>query len=154
MKTRAVVSVEHGKPLVIEELELPDPGPTHVIVKQFATGICHSQIHQIHRADSVRPMVLGHESTGVVVAKGREVTHLKEGDRALLTFVRRAVEEGQPDPAPWPVKYRGRPVRHGDRGATGVFTWADTTIADEQYVVRLPDHDVAMDVTAIVAARS
>ena len=150
MKTRAVVSVEHGKPLVIEELELPDPGPTHVIVKQFATGICHSQIHQIHRADSVRPMVLGHESTGVVVAKGREVTHLKEGDRALLTFVRRAVEEGQPDPAPWPVKYRGRPVRHGDRGATGVFTWADTTIADEQYVVRLPDDDVAMDVTAIV----
>ena len=55
MKTRAVVSVEQGKPLVIEELELPDPGPTHVIVKQFATGICHSQIHQIHRADSVRP---------------------------------------------------------------------------------------------------
>jgi alcohol dehydrogenase, propanol-preferring len=59
MKTRAVVSVEHGKPLVIEELELPDPGRVHVIVKQFATGICHSQIHQIHRADSVRPMVLG-----------------------------------------------------------------------------------------------
>ena len=150
MKTRAVVSVEHGKPLVIEELDLPDPGPTHVIVKQFATGICHSQIHQIHRADSVRPMVLGHESTGVVVAKGREVTHLKEGDRALLIFVRRAVKEGQPDPSPWPVQYRGRPVRHGDRGATGVFTWADTTIADEQYVVRLPDDDVAMDVTAIV----
>ena len=86
----------------------------------------------------------------MVVAKGREVTHLKEGDRALLTFVRRAVKEGQPDPTPWPVQYRGRPVRHGDRGATGVFTWADTTIADEQYVVRLPDHDVAMDVTAIV----
>ncbi len=44
MKTRAVVSAEHGKPLVIEDLDLPDPGPTHVIVKQFATGICHSQI--------------------------------------------------------------------------------------------------------------
>src|SRR4030095_15498660 len=125
-------------------------GPPPAIFNQFATGICHSQIHQIHRADSVRPMVLGHESTGVVVAKGREVTHLKEGDRALLTFVRRAAKEGQPDPTPWPVQYRGRPVRHGDRGATGVFTWADTTIADEQYVGRLPHHHVAMDVTAIV----
>ncbi|HSB61741.1 MAG TPA: alcohol dehydrogenase catalytic domain-containing protein, partial [Vicinamibacteria bacterium] len=103
MKVRAVVSVEHDRPLVIDELEVGDPGPTHVVVKQFATGVCHSQLLQIHRAESVRPMVLGHESTGVVVARGREVSHVREGDRVLLTWVRRAVAPGQPEPRPWPV---------------------------------------------------
>src|SRR5215470_478580 len=78
MKVKAVINIDVGGPLVIDDLDIGDPGPTHVIVKQFATGVCHSQLHQIHNPALPRPLVLGHESTGVVMAKGREVTHVNE----------------------------------------------------------------------------
>ncbi len=149
MKSKAAVSVAQGFPLAIDDLDLPDPAPTHVVIKQFATGVCHSQLHQILRSEGHRPMVLGHESTGWVEAVGRDVQGLKEGDRVMLTWVRKAVALGQPDPTPWAVTFRGKPVRHGDNAPTGVFSWAEHIIADEQYVVKLPD-DVAMDVTAPV----
>ena len=34
----------------LNRLELPDPAPHQVVVKQFASGICHSQLHQMHEA--------------------------------------------------------------------------------------------------------
>lgn len=151
MKTRGVIHEDLGKPLIIGELDLGDPGPTHVLVKQFATGVCHSQIHQILRPGMYHPMVLGHESTGVVVGTGSAVTHVKEGDRVMVTWVRRDVAPGRPDPVHWNVKFGGTNVRHGDRNPTGVFTWADTTIVDEQYVVKLPDDPgLPMDLISIV----
>ena len=117
MKVKAAVNVDVGGTLLIDDLEIGDPGPTHVIVKQFATGVCHSQLHQIHNPALPRPLVLGHESTGVVLAKGREVTHVAEGDRVMVTWVQRDRLESTPEPTPWPASYRGKPVRHG--------VWAD-----------------------------
>ena len=89
MKVKAVINIDVGGPLVIDDLDIGEPGPTHVVVKQFATGVCHSQLHQIHNPALPRPLVLGHESTGVVVATGREVTHVHDGDRVMLTWVQR-----------------------------------------------------------------
>ncbi|MDZ7728113.1 MAG: alcohol dehydrogenase catalytic domain-containing protein [Dehalococcoidia bacterium] len=79
---------ETAPTLRVDEVKLPDPGPHQVIVKQFASGICHSQLHQMHRPRQ-SPVVLGHESTGVVLAKGKEVNHVKEGDRVMVTWVPR-----------------------------------------------------------------
>jgi Zn-dependent alcohol dehydrogenase len=150
MKVKAAISVEVGGRLVIDDLDIGDPGPTHVVVKQFATGVCHSQLHQMHNPALPRPMVLGHESTGEVIAKGRDVIHVNEGDRVMLTWVQRDRFENTPDPTPWSATYQGQQVRHGDRSPTGVFTWTETTIADQQYVVKLTDPDVPTDVTSIV----
>src|SRR5262249_50940819 len=47
MKTPAAILTRAGQPMVIDELDLPDPGPTHVVVKQYATGVCHSQLHEL-----------------------------------------------------------------------------------------------------------
>ena len=48
MRSRAAVYAKHGSPLVVDEIELAAPGPDQVLVKLFASGICHSQLHQIH----------------------------------------------------------------------------------------------------------
>ena len=149
MRTRAAIHVEHGRPMVIDEIELPAPGPTHIVIKQFATGVCHSQLHELHNPTPRMPLILGHESTGVVVAKGGEVAHVKEGDHVMVTWVPRDAADGNPAPRPAELTYGGKPVTFGAPVATGVFTWAETTIADEQFVVRLAD-DVATDVTAII----
>ena len=46
---RVVVLPQEQAPLQVQEINLPDPGPTQVVVKQYASGICHSQLHQMHR---------------------------------------------------------------------------------------------------------
>lgn len=96
MKTQAAVLVESGrarpyrdtKPLVIEELELDDPGPGEVLVKVVAAGLCHSDLSTI---DGSRPrpvpMVIGHEAAGIVEEVGRDVTDLEPGDHVVFSFV-------------------------------------------------------------------
>jgi Zn-dependent alcohol dehydrogenase len=144
MKTRAAIHLEHKQPLVVDEIDLPDPGPSQVVIRQFASGVCHSQLHQIHNAASRRPLLLGHESTGVVVARGKDVTHVKEGDRVMVTWIPRAAHEGMRRPEPTVLRIRDQEAR-----PMGVFTWAESTIADQSYVVALED-DVPTDVTSII----
>ena len=141
-----VVVVPQGedKPVLrIDEVKLPDPGPYQVVVKQYSSGICHSQLHQMHRP-RMAPVVLGHESTGVVLAKGKEVTHVKEGDRVMVTWVPRDGENNKRQPVGASI-----PLPDGTVAMGNVFTWADHTIADEQYVVAMPN-DVPTDVTSII----
>lgn len=138
-----VVPQEMGARLLVEELKLPDPGPNQVVVKQFASGVCHSQLHQIHRART-GPVILGHESTGVVLARGSAVTHVKEGDEVMVTWVPRDGENASRRPDPVSIE-----TPAGATVPAGCFTWADTTIADEQYIVKMPPNQ-KKDVTAII----
>jgi Zn-dependent alcohol dehydrogenase len=149
MKTAAAIYLQSGKPMVIDDIDLPDPGPTQVVVKQFATGVCHSQLHELNRPNPAFPLVLGHESTGVVTAKGSAVTHVKEGDHVMITWVQRGASPNLPRPAVANVTYKGTPVNYGAPVFTGVFTWAQTIVADEQFVVPF-DRDAATDVTAVI----
>ena len=139
-----VVPQELGQKLTVEDVRIPDPGPYQVVVKQYASGICHSQLHQMHR-ERPAPVILGHESTGVVVAKGSEVTHVKEGDDVMVTWVPRDGEH---------ATRRALPVEldlgNGTKTApAGSFTWTTVTLADEQYVVKTPGNH-RKDVTAII----
>ena len=140
---RVVVCPQGPGPLRIDELELPDPGPHQVVVKQFASGVCHSQLHQMH-GPREQPQLLGHESTGVVLATGSEVGHVQEGDRVMVTWVPRDPEQTR-RPEPLTLTLNDGSVARSQ----GAFTWADHTITDEQYVVSLPDN-VPTDVTAII----
>jgi Zn-dependent alcohol dehydrogenase len=145
MPTPARVVVVPGTegPLQVVDLKLPDPGPYQVVVKQFASGICHSQLHQMHRPRTGAPQILGHESTGVVIAKGNQVSHVKEGDTVMVTWVPRDGER---------ATRRAEMVSlevPGGTASTNCFTWADNTIADEQFIVKVPDN-IKKDVTAII----
>lgn len=89
MKTRAAVSYEPGKPLVIEELEIDEPKAGEVRVKIAAVGLCHSDYHVMagDRPVGMRPMVLGHEAAGVVESVGPGVTRIRPGDHVVLMFI-------------------------------------------------------------------
>ncbi|MGH2363225.1 MAG: alcohol dehydrogenase catalytic domain-containing protein, partial [Chloroflexota bacterium] len=92
----AAIDIEYGRPMIVDTVELPDPGPTQVIVKQVASGVCHSQLHRLHNAKQTRPGLLGHESTGYVAAAGRDVTYVKEGDPVMLSLLPRNAYPGMP----------------------------------------------------------
>ena len=133
-----------GAALRIDEVELPDPGPHQVLLREIASGICHSQLHQMH-GPRTHDVVLGHEATGEVLAVGEGVTNVAPGDRALLTFVPRDAPNTDRRPVPAECTVGGGRTAI----AQNIFTWADHTLADEQFVVKVPD-DTPMDVTAIV----
>ncbi len=145
MGTQANVAVlpKDTATLRIETLTLPDPEPTQVVVKQFASGVCHSQLHQMHRPRE-SPVVLGHEATGVVLKTGSAVDHVKEGDTVLVTWVPRNASAAGQAPARARIE-----VSDGIAVSENVFTWADHTICDQQYVVKV-DPQIPTDVTAIV----
>jgi Zn-dependent alcohol dehydrogenase len=143
LKGRAAILVERNKPLVIDEVEFPDPGPGQVLVKLFASGICHSQLHQIDGTMALGrlPQLLGHEATGVVVAKGVEVDHVKEGDYVLTTWVNRSGPGGRRSPVV--VYWRGQEVQ------ASAATWAEYALCPEQLIVPM-EKDFPTDVTAII----
>jgi Zn-dependent alcohol dehydrogenase len=147
MPTPARVVVVPGEPgpLQIREVNLPDPGPYQVVVKQFASGICHSQLHQMHRPRSGNAQILGHESTGVVIAAGTEVKNVKEGDHCMVTWVPRDGENEKRRAEGIALDVGGGVIARTGNS----FTWADNTIADEQYVVKI-DSKERTDVTAII----
>ena len=137
-----VLPIAEG-PLEIHDLNIPDPQPNQVLVKQFASGVCHSQLHQMHRPRRVATL-LGHESTGVVLKKGSNVDHVEEGDTVLVTWVPRNAIENRTVPGPVSIPLTSETAFTGN-----VFTWADHTLADEQFVVKVKD-DIPKDVTAII----
>ena len=52
---KAAVVREFGKPLSIEEVAVPIPGPGEVLVKIVATGVCHTDLHAADGDWPVKP---------------------------------------------------------------------------------------------------
>ena len=81
---RAAVLREVGKPLEIEEVSIAKPRSREVLVRTAATGVCHSDLHFVNGAyPNEFPVVLGHESAGVVEEVGDAVTYVKPGDHVI-----------------------------------------------------------------------
>jgi len=88
MRMRAAVLEEFGQPLVVQEVELADPGPGEVLVRLVACGVCHTDLYTASGADpsGYAPCVLGHEGAGVVERVGEDVTLVKPGDHVVTLF--------------------------------------------------------------------
>ena len=81
-----------------------------------------------------------------MIKVGSQVTNVKEGDVVFVTWVPRNRRHGDSREVDAIVV-----ERPNGRTATtrNVFTWCDTTIADEKYIVKVPQ-DTRRDVTSII----
>ncbi|RXZ84811.1 NAD(P)-dependent alcohol dehydrogenase [Paenibacillaceae bacterium] len=75
--------------ITIEERPVPEIGGNEVLVKIMAVGICGSDIHyyehgRIGRYVVEKPIILGHECAGEVVAVGAGVTRIQPGTRVAI----------------------------------------------------------------------
>lgn len=70
---RAAVFKERGRPLQIEEVADPTPGPHDLILRVRASGLCGTDLH-LTEPGSALPLpsgaILGHELAGEIVAAG------------------------------------------------------------------------------------
>src|SRR5436189_3739745 len=81
---KAAVLYEVNKPLVIEDISVPNPGPREVLIRTKVAGLCHSDLHFMEGLyPHPLPAVLGHESAGVVEKVGSDVTYVKPGDHVV-----------------------------------------------------------------------
>jgi S-(hydroxymethyl)glutathione dehydrogenase/alcohol dehydrogenase len=81
---KAAVLREVRTPLQIEEVQISKPGPHEALIRTVAAGVCHSDLHFIEGSYPVPlPVVLGHESAGIVEQVGAEVRTVKPGDHVI-----------------------------------------------------------------------
>ena len=77
---RGVVAKAKGKPVSLETIVVPSPGPGEALVRVQACGVCHTDLH--YREGGITdqfPFLLGHEAAGEVVEVGPDVTGLTPG---------------------------------------------------------------------------
>lgn len=96
MKIKAAVLEEIGRPgpyaettpISICEVDLEGPREGEVLIEMSAAGLCHSDLSVVN-GDRPRqlPMVLGHESAGIVRAVGAGVERFQPGDHVVTVFV-------------------------------------------------------------------
>ncbi len=87
MRIKAAVAYEKAAPFVLEDLEIEGPGPSDVLVRMVGVGLCHTDIAaRDERIPVPKPVVLGHEGSGIVEKVGQNVTKVKPGDHVVLSF--------------------------------------------------------------------
>lgn len=88
MKTRAAVAWAAGKPLEIEEIDLAGPKTGEVLIRNVATGVCHTDAFTLSGEDPEGkfPAVLGHEGGAVVEEIGEGVTSVRPGDHVIPLY--------------------------------------------------------------------
>lgn len=84
MKAMAAVMHRPHEKLSIEQVDLDSPARNEVLIRTAFAGVCHSDLHYMEGLyPRACPCVLGHESSGVVIAVGSDVTYVKPGDHVI-----------------------------------------------------------------------
>lgn len=83
---QAAVLWPEGNALSIETVQLENPRAGEVLVKIVASGICHTDMVLRGSSITARPVVLGHEGSGIVEKVGEGVIEFKPGDRVGISF--------------------------------------------------------------------
>lgn len=144
MKTSAAILIEQRKPLLVDEVEVPELGFGQVLVQVKVSRICGSQLGEIDGVkgpDKYLPHLLGHEGGGVVVEVGPEVTHVRPGDHVVLHWRPGAGIQAKP------AQYR---LGSKTINAGNITTFQGLTIVSENRVTRIPT-DVDFEVAALLA---
>ena len=68
----------------LEEVPVPSIGRGELLVRVHTCGICGTDLKKIATGSHSAPRIFGHETSGVVVARGEGVDNFKIGDRVMV----------------------------------------------------------------------
>ena len=150
-KMMAAVVTAFGKPLELQEWDIPTPGPGQILVKTEACGVCHTDLHAANGDWPVKPVppfIPGHEAIGIVVGLGAGVTSVKEGDRVGVPWLYSAC--GHCEYCLQAFETVCAEAQFGGYTRNGGF--AEYLLADPDYVARIPKGLGAREAAPIICA--
>src|SRR4051794_22142705 len=144
---RAMVLEEPGRPLELVERDDPAPGPGQLLLDVAACGVCRTDLHLLDGEVSVprTPVVLGHQIVGRVVKAGPG-TGMHPGARVGVPWLGwtcgscRFCTTGRENLCVR-ARFTGRDIHGG---------YAERTVADVRYCLRLPDDLDDMDAASLL----
>jgi propanol-preferring alcohol dehydrogenase len=150
-KMHAAVVRAFGKPLSLEEWDIPQPGAGQILVKTEACGVCHTDLHAAKGDWPLKPsppFIPGHEAIGIVVALGAGVTAVKEGDRVGVPWLYSACGHCEYCLSAWETVCGE--AQFGGYTKNGGF--AEYIVADPDYVAHIPQGLGAKEAAPLICA--
>ena len=148
---KAAVLYEFGQPLKIEQVPVKSPGENQVLVKVISSGVCHTDLHACMGDWPVKPklpLIPGHEAVGYVVALGRGVTNVKEGDIVGAPWLFSACGHCEYCITGWETLCESQ--QNGGYSVDGGY--AEYVVADARYVARFSEGINFMQMAPITCA--
>jgi alcohol dehydrogenase, propanol-preferring len=150
-KMKAAVVHAFGKPLSIEEMPVKEPGENEVLVKVITSGVCHTDLHACEGDWPVKPklpLIPGHEALGYVVALGRNVKNVKEGDIVGVPWLHSACGCCEFCITGWETLCESQ--QNGGYSVDGGY--AEYVIADARYLAHFPANINFIEMAPIICA--
>jgi alcohol dehydrogenase, propanol-preferring len=149
-KMQAMVLAAAGKPLELQEVPVPRPGPSQVLLRVHTCGVCRTDLHIIdgELPNPKLPLILGHQIVGTVVQTGAGVERYKTGDRLGVPWLGhtcgecRYCRQGRENLCDRP-QFTGYQIDGG---------YAEYAVADQQYSFPLPEAYSDTEVAPLLCA--
>ena len=146
----AMIFTAPGSPLREAELPGSEPGPGQVRLSVQACAVCRTDLHIVdgELPDPKLPLVLGHQIVGLVSKVGKGVSRFSVGERVGVPWLGwtdgtcrfcRSGRENLCDQA----RFTGHQIDGG---------FAEETVADERYCLRLPESYPDLQVAPLLCA--
>lgn len=148
---KAAVVREFGRPLTIEEIPVPTPGPGEVLIRIVTSGVCHTDLHAARGDWPVKPalpFVPGHEGVGFVAAVGAGVRRVKEGDAVGLAWLHDACGACEHCTTGWETLCE----RQHNSGYNVNGSFAEYAIGNADYIAPLPSNGDFAELAPILCA--
>ncbi len=147
---RAMIFSGAGSPLREAELPVTEPGPGQVRLQVRACAVCRTDLQIVdgELPDPKLPLVLGHQIVGLVSKVGKGASRFSVGERVGVPWLGwtdgtcrfcRSARENLCDRA----RFTGYQIDGG---------FAEETVADERYCLRLPDSYTDLQVAPLLCA--
>ena len=132
MQIQRVQTIERGsQPVVLADVETPDPGPEEIRIRVIACGVCHTELDEIEgrTPPASLPMIPGHEIVGTVDKLGQKANRYRIGDRVGVGWIHHSCGGAHENLSDKFVA-TGRDVNGG---------YAEYTTVPETYAYPIPD---------------
>lgn len=148
---KAAVIHDFGAPLSIEEMPVKEPREHEILVKVISCGVCHTDLHACAGdwpVKSKMPLIPGHEAIGYVVALGKGVKNVKDGDVVGVPWLYSACGGCEYCITGWETLCETQ--HNGGYSVDGGF--AEYLIADSRYVAHFPSNINFTEMAPIICA--
>ena len=147
---RAMIFSGVGRPLREAELPASEPGPGQVRLEVRACAVCRTDLHIVdgELPDPKLPLVLGHQIVGLVSEVGEGASRFSVGERVGVPWLGwtdgtcRFCRSGRENLCNQ-ARFTGYQIDGG---------FAEETVADERYCLRLPESYADLQVTPLLCA--